>query len=240
MNESTLPYFRDAARLLAYHYRIVLFPLAVGLVSNLMSSAPSRVTHTLSIFSSLSLLAIIPVLYGRINEIITDQEFKSWKHLFSKYFVKYLGYLLFAFVVMSLPLFIFLMAGQFLGLSLGVYLIFISIAYHLLALYAVPLLFYEEGIKNSFVLGYKCLAGNFKFNIPLIMISVALILVSRPFTLDEMGAAGAAINFLRWCVWVLLQILLFTAVSFILKAKLYGNRNQEAERHDGMDRINSQ
>lgn len=144
MRETAITYIQQALRLLKTHYQILLIPLFIGFVSNILSVLAGDGLYTLSLIVRISIIAIIPVIYGRINEIVCNRDFKSWKNLFSKYFLKYQLFIVTVFLVMSVPVVILTTLGAFLiiNFNLNHVLTVVSILYHLIALYVVPFSFW--------------------------------------------------------------------------------------------------
>ena len=211
--------------------------MAAGLISSIIIAIPSEGLHAFSVILRLMIIGIMPVIYGRINEIIVEKDFQSWGYLLNKYLLKYLGFLFTVFLAMSVPIILSSLLIAFQIIDIKIYLIMsaFSLFYHLATLYIVPLLFFENSIKESIVLGLKCLIGNFQFNLPIILAAIVLSLLSRSFATGEAGILSVSINYLKWCVWFILHLITFISISMVLSDKIYDTHETEHPSHRLMD-----
>lgn len=171
----------------------------------------------------ISVFGIMPVVYGRFNEIVTNKAFISWKYLFNKFFLKYVGLIVVSVLIMCIPTFLLTTVIIMADIELsGLFNpVIISLSYHLLGLYILPLMFYGNKVNESITLGIKCLVGNIKFNLPFIIIVIFLSLLSAPVHFKNMVFINFLANIARWGVVFLIDLYLFITITQVLKDKLY-------------------
>jgi hypothetical protein len=223
MFKSVLTYFQNAVSLLKLHYYLALIPFSISILASFISIISHGDLSFLSMLLQLSMFGIMPMVYGRFNEVVTNNDFISWKYLFNRFFLKYVGLLLMAVLIMSIP--IIILTTITIMTDIELFKVFnsvtISLSYHLLGLYIVPLIFYGNTVNESMTLGIKCLVGNIKFNLPFIIIAVFLSILSAPVHFKGMVFINYIANILRWGVVFIANLLLFIIITLVLKDKLY-------------------
>ena len=223
MSESSMPYIQSASVLLKEHYQLVLFPLLIGIIGIVIDAFSGENMGILSKLIMLSVFAIMPAIYGRVNEIVTKNSFVSWNHLFNKYFLKYLGIVIIIGFMMFVPYFLFSMLMIYIEAFRYPKIIFalILLFYQLIGLYAVPLLFYDNTIMQSLSLGFKCLLGNLKYNIPIVLYLVLVTLFKILYTQSDNEMIIILFNCIWWGVLFVANFIIFIAITLILKDRVY-------------------
>ena len=226
MPDSALTHIKASLKLLKAHYQLILLPLLVvlsGFTINILSNGKLYIS---SLIATLIMVAIMPVVYGRFNELVLNKEFISWKYLLNKFLLKYLGLILTIAAIMCIPFFFFTlltMASDPTYFPTIIY-VFIIFFYRLVGLYSLPLLFFDNTIKQSLLLGQKCLWGNLQYNLPLLSILVLVSLVSLPFAKSNSEFLNAMFHYIRICISYVINFIVFIAVTLILKNKIYNQQ----------------
>ena len=223
MSESVKRYVLSAFKLLQVHYRLVLFPLVISWLGSMLYRLSGDNLRILSPLTTLIVLGIMSAIYGRINEIVTKKSFVSWKYLFNKYLLKYLGVIITISLIMCVPYFLFTMLIIHIEAISFSNLIFslIILVYQLIALYSIPLIFYDNTIKESLSLGFKCLFGNLKYNIPLILIVVLVALLNIPHLQGDNEIFNILFYYIRRGILFVMNFIIFTTITIILDDKIY-------------------
>ena len=223
MSESSLTYIRSASKLLKEHYQLVLIPLLLEIIASVIDTFSGENLRILSKLATLSVFAILPVIYGRVNEIVTKNSFVSWKYLFNKYFLKYLGIAVIIGLIMCIPYFLFSMLMIYTEAFRYPKIIFafIMLTYQLIGLYAVPLLFYDNTIKQSLLLGFKCLLGNVQYNLPIISMLLLVTILKILHAQSDNEIISILFRCIRWGVLFIINFIIFIAITLILKDKIY-------------------
>lgn len=223
MSESAKEYILSAFKLLRVHYKLLFFPLVISLLGSLLYKLSGDNLRILSLLTTLVVLGIMPAIYGRINEIVTKKSFVSWKYLFNKYLLKYLGINVTIFLIVCIPYFLFSILMIHIEAIRFPKIIFslIIFIFQLIGLYAVPLIFYDNTIKESLSLGFKCLLGNLKHNIPLFLLLVLVALLNIPYLQGDNDMFNILFHYIRWGILFVANFTIFTTITIILKDKIY-------------------
>ncbi len=226
MPDSSITYFKSASKLLAAHTRLILPLLLVGFIGFTVNDMSGDKLFLFSLLSSLFMLIIMPVVYGRFNQIVSNKPFVSWNDLFNKYFFKYVGLILLMVLMMFILLFffsLFAMSSYAGSLSFSIILALYILIFRLIALYAVPLIFFDNSIKQSLTLGLKCFLGNLPYNFPFILIILLLSLASAGimFIGKDHGTLNIILNCSMWVVSFVVEFIIFIAITMILRDKIY-------------------
>ncbi len=223
MFESSLIYLQSALKLLKDHYQLIIIPLLLGILGSVIDIFSGETLSILSKLIMLSVFVIMPLIYGRVNEIVTNSHFISWKYLFNKYFLKYLGLAIIIALIMCVPYILFSTLMIYIKAFRYPRIIFalIMLIYQLVGLYAVPLLFYDNTIKQSLSLGFKCLLGNLQYNLPIIIFLLLVTLFKILYTQSENEVISILYNCIRWGVLFVANFIIFIAITLILRDKIY-------------------
>ena len=223
MSDSSLIYIQNASKLLRYHYKLVLFPLIIAFTSSAFSILTEKYLAIYYLLSALITFVVIPVIYGRFNEIITRKKFVSWKYLFNKYFINYLLLVVIIALIISVPSFLFLLlmiSFDAINFSKNSFVILLLLG-HLIGLYSVPLLYFDNTLKQSLVLGFKCIFGNLKYNFPIILLLTLVSIISTFNAELDSNILNAMIYCIRWIALFLIDFVIFITITLIINDKIY-------------------
>ena len=225
MNASSTIYIGNAFNLLKNHVRLALVPISIAFISIVIRQINIQ---ALTICLELLIVAICAMIYGTINALIIQQASMSIHKQLLHFFFRYIGLLLLLGIFLYLPMIILFSA------SLRNSIVLPGVSYRLLSLYMVPLLFFGNSIRESIVLGFKCLVGNFKFNLPLVILTLAPSLLHKITVSDTVSSMDSAFNFLLWCIGLVCDFVIFTAVSLVLWDKMYAKKTQRHSLHPSL------
>lgn len=164
----------------------------------------------------ISMLLILPLIYGQYFEILLHGKVASWVAVFNSYWLRFL----IAAILVKSPIILCILIFPQIGEIKDT----VSFLTELFSIYIIPLVFLNKEIINSIKVGIKCVLGNIRFSAPLILITVIL------FVLPELSAVFYNINgggvliyityFLSVVVGTILHLSVFLTASLILKNKL--------------------
>jgi hypothetical protein len=221
MNFSIRPYLFDAINLIKSNFPLLLIPTVIVFVPYLsMTTSNNALTSALFIFSAFSLLVVYPLIYGKFVAIINDVTAVSWWQLFALHWWNYVIVKL----VLHSPILLLKLLALVFELELDPLVGLISVVLGILSIYIVPMVFLTYQRLASISLGIKCLLGNFRFSLPLIILAVSpIVLELLPATTDSYSDFSAYYIFAAlpwWLFMVLIDFTVFVAASLVLKDKL--------------------
>lgn len=162
------------------------------------------------------IIIVWPLFYGQFIEIINYGKKDTWKNILSNYWLKFF----LASMILRAPLIILdLFASEMYALD-----IILSLIIGIVSIYILPLVLLKKEIFNSIHLGIKCLLGNLKFSLPLIIAIICtllfpfLIVLVNKYTNSQFLVAVFSIVYIL--LWIVIEFLVFIAASLILKEKL--------------------
>jgi hypothetical protein len=219
MSESVKGYVLSATKLLLVRYLLVLFPLLVCLLGFIFGWRHTTEPFLAALVVLLMVqFVIIPPIYGRINEIVTNKGFVSWGYLLNKYFLKYCGVHIAIFLIMCIPTLLFILMDHMEVLRYSkIVVLFIELLYKLIVLYAIPLIFYDNTIMKSLSLGFNCLLGNLKYNSPLIFILVSLVALNLLMPEDYNKELLYLYVCIKGVITIVVNYIIFTTITIILE-----------------------
>lgn len=174
------------------------------------------------LFFLMSILLIFfpyPYVYGKIAEIISNCKESSCMALVKTHWVNYL----IASLIISAPALMLGMTGNgeaprstFME-EAGSFVVDIA------TLYVFPLVFLQKSSVTSILLGIKCLLGNFKYSLPLIIIkgmqSIILSIVQRMME-DQKGLMADIFSSLAGAASIMVSVFIFIVAAMVLKDHL--------------------
>jgi len=219
MARSVNTYIHQAAGILRANRTPVLIPTFVGLLF-FVPKDPEKGPALLFFLPVLLLFIVYPLVYGQYIEIITRSRQAPYADIFRAHWLNYVIVSL----VMGIPALMLALAGAHMKSTAPVLKNLIAIAVEVATIYVIPLVFLLQKRLKCIPLGIKCLLGNFRFSMPLIILSLIPSIVGlmiRPLTGAAQNTLGAMmVGGLFWGVSIYVDCLVFIAAAVILREKL--------------------
>lgn len=219
MTTDAKSYLLRAAYILKANANPLILPAILGVLLYL----PAGSDESPPIFVAMSLMilfVLLPVIYGQYIELITRNRLNSYFQVFRTHWLNYFVVSL----VLGIPILIFSLAGQIYGLPFWDLTQILSIFIDVLSIYIFPLVFLTHKHIKCIPLGIKCLVGNLKFSLPLVILAVvpSLINLFSPEVSETnvLSVSMFALNYIFWVVSLLIDFVVFVAAALILKEKL--------------------
>ena len=222
MNKGAILHIADSARLLKKFYNYPLFLLLMGIVIYLPILYPGPFLSQVSIILQILLSLAIVVINGHFIDIITNTQKRTWVEILKVYLVRTFCIGLILSILTTAVFFGVWTISQYAGhdISSRPFFYLGKVINKSLMIYMIPLIYYDNSVSDSLSLGFKCLIGNFRYSIPLILMCViATAFYSTTYVLT--GVVWKAINFFSWEAGILIDLAIFISASLILKEKLY-------------------
>jgi len=219
MTKGATNYLFDAIEVLRANVTPLFLLGLIGLLFYVPSS--SGELSGFALFLPVIVLFIVyPLIYGRYTEIIQGNAEVSYSQIFNKHW--------FNFFVVSIVVGSPVLLVTFLGFLLGKHIVatktLLSLLIDVLSIYIFPLVFLLSERVSCISLGIKCLLGNFKFSIPLVVLtlmpSILDLLIRNPFTTSDERITAFFTNYFFWLFGILFDFVIFIASTLILKEKL--------------------
>lgn len=219
MEKQATNYVIDAIGFLRANLNPLLLLSFIGLAFSVTTS--SKEHSTSGLFLPMFIVMIFyPLVYGRYTEIIQGNKIISYYQIFNKHW--------FNFFVVSLiigsPGIIISLLSPVIGKSVVVAKTAIWLLTEIMTIYIVPLVFLLNEKILSISLGIKCLLGNFRYSLPLLVVtllpSILSLIVRNPDVTSEHSVYSIFGNYLFWIINLFLDFIVFVAATLILKKKL--------------------
>jgi hypothetical protein len=128
-------------------------------------------------------------------------------------------------LLLSLPILFLTFTHLLLNIEIDYQIEAFSLLIDILAIYIIPIVFISHQKWPSIPLGLKCLFGNFRFSLPLVLLSISPILLALiPINsiILSINPTYRVLSFLpQWSFTVLIDFAVFITASLIIKDKLY-------------------
>lgn len=172
----------------------------------------------------IGLLIAIPLIYGRLMDVAVGQEHRTWLSILKtdwwNFFV--------VSVILTIPVILITPIGIAINPGFNLLQGIAEVTIDVISIYVFPLVFITRKRLDSLKLGAKCIIGNFKFSIPLIVLvllgSFCRIILESPFfyayfLFEQRFIRFALMLFLSFG-GILLDFVVFVSATFILEDKL--------------------
>ena len=175
-------------------------------------------TILLATFYPLIGIIAFTVVASKFSSTIQNQDHFDYGKSIKKYLLRFISVIIISY---SLPLSLLLLYALFL-FGIGTYLKASYIIAEIFKVYALAFILFDLSIKESFVLSFKTICGNFKYNLPIILFiafpSILQIIVIK--FIPEFPFLSIIYIFLK-LTSNLTQLVSFILISFILNEKIF-------------------
>ena len=218
MQKQATSYLIDSAQFLRANLNPLLLLALLGLILSFPSSSKEL---GFSLFLPIFIVMIFyPLVYGRYSEIIQGNPNISYHQLFNKHW--------FNFFIVNLivggPVLIISFIGSVIGESTMALKTLLWVLTDIMTIYIIPLVFLLNRKISSVSLGIKCLLGNLRYSIPLMVLVLFPLLLNlimrNPYLTSNQPANAFLGNYLFWILNLLFDFTIFIAATLILKEKL--------------------
>ncbi len=222
MNNSIKPYLFNAFYLIKENINLLLIPVVIIVAPFLFYlSTNESLASLFALVSPLVLIVFYPLLYGKFVAIIYGDNTVSWGELFALHWWNFI------LVKIAINIPVILLSFINVLVNINPLLIFISIITEVFSIYIIPIVFIENQRLASIPLGIKCLLGNYKFSLPLIIISILPVLFVLLFSLSSPASEITATYLIsvlpHYIFSIFIDFTVFITATLILKARLYGD-----------------
>jgi hypothetical protein len=217
MEKSAVHYLIEALFILRDNIFYV-FILAILFFSQYLSILLIEDLRGLFLFSFAIILFIgLPLFYGQFIELVFYEKNDAWFNIFRKYWLKFI----LISIILRAPIFML----SLIGFNIHAFSLTMTIFIEIASIYILPLALIENGLLKSIKLGIKCLLGNMKFSMPLVLMVIFSFLIYLLIGIENKDIEGQFSPSVFWLALVLVSIiidfLVFIAASLILKEKLF-------------------
>lgn len=218
MQKQATSYLIDSAQFLRANLNPLLLLALLGLILSFPSSSKEL---GFSLFLPIFIVMIFyPLVYGRYSEIIQGNPNISYHQIFNKHW--------FNFFIVNLivggPVLIISFIGSVIGESTMALKTLLWVLTDIMTIYIIPLVFLLNRKISSVSLGIKCLLGNLRYSIPLMVLVLFPLLLNlimrNPYLTSNQPANAFLGNYLFWILNLLFDFTIFIAATLILKEKL--------------------
>ena len=218
MQKQATSYLIDSAQFLRANLNPLLLLALMGLILSFPSSSKEL---GFSLFLPIFIVMIFyPLVYGRYSEIIQGNPNISYHQIFNKHW--------FNFFIVNLivggPVLIISFIGSVIGESTMALKTLLWVLTDIMTIYIIPLVFLLNRKISSVSLGIKCLLGNLRYSIPLMVLVLFPLLLNlimrNPYLTSNQPANAFLGNYLFWILNLLFDFTIFIAATLILKEKL--------------------
>lgn len=218
MQKQATSYLIDSAQFLRANLNPLLLLALMGLILSFPSSSKEL---GFSLFLPIFIVMIFyPLVYGRYSEIIQGNPNISYHQIFNKHW--------FNFFIVNLivggPVLIISFIGSVIGESTMALKTLLWVLTDIMTIYIIPLVFLLNRKISSVSLGIKCLLGNLRYSIPLMVLVLFPLLLNlimrNPYLTSNQPATTFLGNYLFWILNLLFDFTIFIAATLILKEKL--------------------
>lgn len=218
MQKQATSYLIDSAQFLRANLNPLLLLALMGLILSFPSSSKEL---GFSLFLPIFIVMIFyPLVYGRYSEIIQGNPNISYHQIFNKHW--------FNFFIVNLivggPVLIISFIGSVIGESTMALKTLLWVLTDIMTIYIIPLVFLLNRKISSVSLGIKCLLGNLRYSIPLMVLVLFPLLLNlimrNPYLTSNQPATAFLGNYLFWILNLLFDFTIFIAATLILKEKL--------------------
>ena len=222
MNNSIRPYLYDATKLIRSNIFLLLIPTVIAFAPYLsLIYSNTGLSSPISIASSLILFVIYPLIYGKFIALLNNNRTVSWSQLFSLHWLNFLIVSLF----LRIPNIVLTFIHIFMKWDFNPIEETISAIIDILSIYIFPIVFITYKRLPSIPLGIKCLLGNFKFSLPIIILGILPNLVEVLSRNSSMHSENYLYYLFlalpQWIFALVIDFLVFITASLILKDRLY-------------------
>ena len=220
MQKQATSYLIDSAQFLRANVNPLLLLALMGLIFSFPSS--SEEFSAFGLFLPMIIVMIFyPMVYGRYSEIIQGNPNISYYQIFNKH---WFNFFIVNLIVGSPALIVSLLGsviGEHVMAALKTLLWFLA---DIMSIYIIPLVFLLNRKISSVSLGIKCLFGNLRYSIPLMVLvlfpSLLSLIVRNPYLTSKQPATAFLGNYLFWILNLLFDFTIFIAATLILKERL--------------------
>jgi len=204
-----------------------IFPLSIPVVLGILFYIPLIIKgkpDSLFFLSMLLFFIIYPLVYGQYTEIVLNSRQISYFQIFNTHWFNFT----IVSILVSSPILLITVLDTFLGEYGKILDNILSILINTMTIYVIPLIFLIRKRVKSISLGFKCLLGNFKFSLPLIVLtffpSIFNLVVRNLSGTSNYSATFYLFNYLFWILSLLFDFVIFIAATIILKEKLLNDQ----------------
>jgi hypothetical protein len=206
-------YLKKAVEIIIANRATLLFPFVVFMGSYLpLLGSTGTYAGTYFLSSTMLVLIVCPLVYGRFAEIVLHREHVSWLDIFQSHWLNYFLVTL----IFLLPVFVVSILIDASG-NMGVLM---AATINICAIYVFPLVFLKRERLNSISTGIKCLFGNLQFNMPLMALTLAVFLLGMLAEPPTTSPLALFISFGIGIATFVADLVIFVAASLILKDKV--------------------
>lgn len=219
MQKQATSYLIDSAQLLRANVNPLLLLALMGLIFSFPSS--SEEFSAFGLFLPMIIVMIFyPLVYGRYSEIIQGNPNISYYQIFNKHWFNFFIVNL----IVGSPALIINLLGSVIGEGVMAVKILLWFLTDIMTIYIIPLVFLLNRKISSVSLGIKCLFGNLRYSIPLMVLvlfpSLLSLIVRNPYVTSTQPATAFLGNYLFWILNLLFDFTIFIAATLILKERL--------------------
>lgn len=218
MNFEVKIYIQNAALVIRNNFTPILIPAVIGILFYIPETQQKSIDAA-SFLPAFLLFVINPLIYGQYVEILLNNRQTSYLKIFNTHWFNY-------FVVRILitsPLIFLSLLSIWIHDYTGIIHNLISFVINCLALYVFPLVFLLRKRLQSISLGFKCLLGNFRFSLPIIILAFSPTIVGLligPAFEHTSGTLNIIFGYIFWLLNIFVEFLVFIAATLVLKEKL--------------------
>ena len=219
MQKQATSYLIDSAQFLKVNVNPLLLLALMGLILSFPSS--SEEFSSFSLFLPMIIVMIFyPLVYGRYSEIIQGNHNISYHQIFNKHWFNFFIVNL----IVGSPALIISFLGSVIGERVMALKTLLWLLTDIMTIYIIPLVFLLNRKISSVSLGIKCLLGNLRYSIPLMVLvlfpSMLSLIIRNPYVTSNQPAAAFLGNYLFWILNLLFDFTIFIAATLILKERL--------------------
>ena len=204
-----------------------IFPLSIPAGMGILLYIPliiKRKPDSLFFLTILLFFIIYPLVYGQYTEIVLNSRQISYFQIFNTHWFNFA----IVSILLSSPILLITFLDTFLGEYGKVLDNILTVLINAMTIYVTPLIFLMRKRLSSISLGFKCLLGNFKFSLPLIVLtlfpSIFNLVVRNLSGTSEYSTTFYLFNYLFWILSLLFDFVIFIAATIILKEKLLNDQ----------------
>jgi hypothetical protein len=200
-------------------------PLMILITFSLLSLFPllqETPNVSLFVFASILMLLIYPLIFGQYSQLALNNRIVPYTVILKNH---WLNFIIVGFIL-GIPSGAIEILERFLQSDLKLIKVACSIGVTSLSIYVYPLVFINRQQWRSVKFGFRCALGNFKFNLPIVIIVV--ISASLGFYIGEVDSFSARYSHTFICViytiisWFV-DVMVFVSATLILKEKVLTN-----------------
>lgn len=206
----------------------LLICLLICLIGYISSVSDSEMFDLLSYLSYIIGFFFTPIAYGRYIEIINNESHISYSHIFKKHWINYYLVIL-TFMALLLPIIIVIdiFALTVRHISVSSYVLNLSFLFaNAISIFIIPLIFILEKRLKAISLGFKCIIGNPKDSIYLIILVLVMYGADSLYSYYSSAIAESytfayvVFGVIVGLISMVINFVVFIIASLILKEKL--------------------